>query len=206
MWISILWFLVIAVPADQLVRFFNTLCPEYTQARIKIIREKFNSEGVWHLLYWSYFACVKMWASEIARTTEEKPAFENNKDIGSQQKSLVPTGYQMNMYSPHWWPDEHFFLSLLLIRWHWLVIGNHHFSVTIGNQVTMGFQLLFVHFILSIYVQVVRRQKLFCEWWSTVYSKCLIISDKQNRKVDVAVMLYTYKYCLLGCDAMPSAR
>jgi hypothetical protein len=38
-----------------------------------------------------------MWASEIARTTEEKPAFENNEDIGSQQKSLVPTGYQMNM-------------------------------------------------------------------------------------------------------------
>jgi hypothetical protein len=51
-----------------------------------------------------------MWASEIARTTEEKPAFENNKDNGSQQKSLVSTGYQMNiLYSPHWWPDEHFF-------------------------------------------------------------------------------------------------
>lgn len=50
----------------------------------------------------------------------EKRAFENSKDIGSQQKSLVPTGYQMNMlYSPHWWPDEHFF------------------SVPTGDQTTM---------------------------------------------------------------------
>ena len=72
-----------------------------------------------------------MWAREMARTTEEKPAFENNKDIGSQQKSLVPTGYQMNMlYSPHWWPNDFVFLSLLVTRWTF-------FSVPTGDQMTM---------------------------------------------------------------------
>jgi len=212
---SILWCLVIAVHADQLVRFFNILCPQYTQARIKIIREKFNLEKAWHLLCWSYFACVKVWASEIARTTQEKPAFENN-DIGSQQKFLVSTGYQMNvLYSPHWWPHDCFSVPT----------GdqmNIFFSVPTGDQMTMagdrqpsffshhwqpgdyGFSSL-VHTFHSQYLCPDRRQKQFCEWWSTVYSKCLI-SDKQNRKVGVAETLYTYKYCLLGCDAMPSAK
>jgi hypothetical protein len=155
-----------------------------------------------------------VWASEIARTTQEKPAFENNKDIGSQQKFLVSSGYQMNvLYSPHWWPHDCFsvptgdqmnifFLFLLVIRWQWLVIGNHHFSVTTGN---MGFLLLFIHFIRSICVQIEGRNSFVNDEVRYIV-KCLIISDKQNRKVGVAEMLYTYKYCLLGCDAMPSAK